>query len=291
MAAEVLLLDTFSLFFRAFYALPAMSTRSGEPTSALYGLSVLLLKLLRERRGAELVFALDAPVATFRHEAYDGYKAGRSSPPAPLLAQLDRLPELLEVLGAPAYRVPGFEADDVLATLARELRDAGRPALVVSGDRDLLQVARGSIGVYFVGARAKDAVVYDEAAVQARFGVAPALLPSYVALVGDPSDNLPRVAGIGPKTAQQLLTGMRDCTELLANLDRVGSERLRQVLAHHREQILRTETLAHLREDVELPGGARHAAPNHEDLHRTRKLFKEIEFQSLLPSLDALLVK
>src|SRR5262245_38887341 len=116
-----LLLDTYSLFYRAFHALPPMNTRAGQPTNAIYGLSVLLLKLLREEAPCSAAFALDAPQQTFRHEAYEGYKAGRAAAPSELAAQFPLLDELIDALGFPAFRAPGFEADDVLATLAREL--------------------------------------------------------------------------------------------------------------------------------------------------------------------------
>jgi DNA polymerase I len=204
-AAKVLLFDTFSLFFRAHHALPPMSTRDGEPTSALYGFSALLLKLLREHRGAALAFALDAPVATFRHHAYEEYKAVREAAPAALVSQLGRLDQLLSTVGVPTFRAPGFEADDVLCTLARELRSSGQHTLVVSGDRDLLQLAHGSVEVLFMGRRGKDALLYDERAVEARFGLPAERLPAYIGLVGDPSDNLPGVPGIGPGTAAKLL--------------------------------------------------------------------------------------
>lgn len=289
MSAPAYLIDTFSLFFRAFHALPAMSTRAGEPTSALYGLSSLLLKLLREQRGAALSFALDAPQATFRHEAFDEYKAGRPATPSALSAQFARLQQMLDALAVPAFRCPGFEADDVLATLAKRAREADTPALVVSGDRDLLQLARGSVRVYFVGRRAKDALIYDEAAVFARFGVAPEFLPTYVALVGDPSDNLPGVPGIGAATAQKLLVGRRSCRELLDDIESVKSARVRDALLQHQAQILRTEALARLREDA--PIGAQSlgwAVPTPAAFHALAQLFEELEFKSLLKRLQAL---
>jgi len=288
-SAPAYLIDTFSLFFRAFHALPAMSTRAGEPTSALYGLSSLLLKLLREQRGAALSFALDAPQATFRHEAFDEYKAGRPATPSALSAQFARLQQMLDALAVPAFRCPGFEADDVLATLAKRAREADTPALVVSGDRDLLQLARGSVRVYFVGRRAKDALIYDEAAVFARFGVAPEFLPTYVALVGDPSDNLPGVPGIGAATAQKLLVGRRSCRELLDDIESVKSARVRDALLQHQAQILRTEALARLREDA--PIGAQSlgwAVPTPAAFHALAQLFEELEFKSLLKRLQSL---
>lgn len=289
MAAPALLIDTYSLFFRAFHALPPMSTRVGEPTSALYGLSSLLLKLLREQRGAALAFALDAPQATFRHDRFDEYKAGRPATPSALSAQFGRLQQLLEAFAVPAFRCPGFEADDVLATLAKRARDLGLPAWVVSGDRDLLQLAHGSVRVHFVGRRGKDALVYDEAAVLARFGVAPEILPAYVALIGDPSDNLPGVPGIGAATAQRLLVGKRSCQELLEDLEHVKSVRVRDALLSHRAQILETEALARLREDAPISTASLGwAVPTPGAFESLARLFEELEFKSLQSRLAAL---
>jgi DNA polymerase-1 len=289
MTAPALFLDTFSLLFRAHFALPWMSTRGGEPTAALYGFSSLLLKLLREQRGAALAFALDAPQPTFRHDALVDYKAGRAPTPAPLSAQFGRLRQLLDALGVPVFRCPGFEADDVLATLAKHARESDTGALVVSGDRDMLQLAHGTVRVQFVGQRGKDAVVYDEAAVLTRFGVPPIRLPSYVALVGDASDNLPAVPGIGAATARKLLAEKANCSELLADIASVKSARTRDTLIAHRDQILQTESFARLRDDAPLPEtGPRWAVPSSSAFDALGQLFAELEFKSLLKRLEAL---
>jgi DNA polymerase-1 len=286
----IVLIDTYSAFFRAHYALPPMSTRAGEPTAALYGFSALLLKLLREQPNAAVAFALDAPRRTFRKAAYEGYKAGRASPPDALLAQLRRLPGLLAAVGVPAIAVPGFEADDVLATLARRTRElSAGPTLIVSGDRDLLQVAGGEVKVHFIGRRGEAAVTYDEAAVVARFGVPPSRLPSYAALVGDTSDNLPGVPGIGPATARRLLTEFESTSELLASPERVFPERVRRLLLAHEQQISLTEKLATLRSDVELPAGERSwQGVSRDSLRRLREQFELLEFKSLLGRIDKL---
>jgi DNA polymerase I len=286
--APALLLDTFSLFFRAFFALPAMNTSRGEPTNALYGLSALLLKLLREHPGAELCFALDTGRPTFRHQEFLPYKAQRSAAPTPLVEQLRRLDQLLERVGGVVLGAPGFEADDVLASVAAGLRAQERPALVVSGDRDLLQLAHGSISVHFVGRRGKDAVTYDEAGVTARFGVPPWRLPSFVALVGDPSDNLPSVPGIGPATAKKLLEKRENVAELLADADALAP-RLAELLRRHAEQIVSTERLARLREDAPLPRPPHLATPRTDNLLALRQWFEALEFKSLLPRIDRLI--
>lgn len=286
----LLLVDTFSALFRAHYALPQMSTSAGEPTSALYGLSALLLKLLREHPGAALAFAVDAPQATFRSDMYGAYKAGRPPTPDALSLQLRRLPELLAAFGVPVLRAPGFEADDVLATLSRIARERAEPAaLIVSGDRDLLQLAEAPTRVHFIGQRGKPAVTYDEAAVVARFGVPPRRLPTYSALVGDTSDNLPSVPGIGPATARELLQRFGSARELYANLEQLESARLRGILAQHRAQVFEVEELARLRQDAPLPELAEYwAVPSVAALEGLEALFAQLEFKSLLPRVERL---
>jgi DNA polymerase-1 len=287
--APALLLDTFSLFFRAFFALPPMSTSRGEATNALYGFSVLLLKLLREQPGAELCFALDTGRPTFRHREFQPYKAQRAPTPTPLVEQLRRLDELLERTGGVVLGSPGFEADDVLATVASAQRATERPTIVVSGDRDLLQLAFGSVKVHFVGQRGKDTVVYDEAAVRERFGVPPWRLPSFVALVGDNSDNLPSVPGIGLVTAKKLLESRENIGELLRAAPTLEPPRLGQLLLEHAAQILATEGLARLRVDAPLPQPPHLAAPSLVKLESLRSWFEALEFKSLLPRVDKLL--
>ncbi|HKP63687.1 MAG TPA: 5'-3' exonuclease H3TH domain-containing protein, partial [Polyangiales bacterium] len=212
--SRVVLVDTNSLFFRAFHGLPPMQTTRGVPTSAVYGFSTLVLKLLREETPTGLAFARDAPAATFRHVEYSDYKGTRAPLPSPLTAQFVWLDRLLDALGLPCFSVPGFEADDVLATLARELREQGERVRVVTGDRDLFQTISPESDVLFVGRRAQKPIIYDEAAVLERFGLPPARLPSWIALNGDPSDNLPGVPGVGARTATRLLQQHADMRDL-----------------------------------------------------------------------------
>ena len=287
--APALLLDTFSLFFRAFFALPPLSTQRGEPTNALYGFSVLLLKLLREQPGAELCFALDTGRPTFRKRDFEPYKAQRPATPSALVEQLRQLDPLFDGLRVPVLGSPGFEADDVLATLAARLRSEQRPTVVVSGDRDLLQLAHGSVRVHYVGQRGKPAQVHTEASVRERFGVPPWRLASFVALVGDPSDNLPGVPGIGPRIAQKLLESRQDIAELLRDPPHAASPRVARLLRAHAEQITRTEQLARLRCDAPLPQPPHLAPVTAAGLLALRSWFEALEFNSLLPRLDKLL--
>ncbi len=287
--ASILLIDTYSVFFRAFYALPPMQTAAGEPTSALYGFSVLLLKALRERKPTGLAFAVDGPHKTFRHNLYSDYKGQREAAPSALVAQLRRLDELLRTLAVPVFSAAGFEADDVLASLAVKLSD--QPSIVVvSGDRDLLQLVNRNVRVEFIGARGRKPTIYDEAAIEQRFQIRPNQLPSWTALVGDPSDNIPAVPGVGPRTASTLIRKFENVGNLLEHLGEVAPARLRETLTRNAEQIRLNEELARLRVDVPLGAGPFVAPLQPDALERVRALFVELEFKSLEERLSRLSV-
>ncbi|MCB9677915.1 MAG: hypothetical protein H6737_22645 [Alphaproteobacteria bacterium] len=216
-------LDAFSLLYRAHYALPPLSTSAGEPTGALYGTLSLIVKILREHRPDGMAIAFDVG-RTFRHEAYPAYKAGRPSTPDPLAQQIARFRGVVAAMGVPSHGVPGFEADDVLATLAARTPDC----LVVSGDTDVLQVARAPTRVLFVGQRQRDPILYDQAAVEARYGVPIEGVAAWKALVGDKSDNLAGFAGIGQKTATAWVREHGDAAGILAaHPDRVDARLVR----------------------------------------------------------------
>ena len=286
---DAALFDTYSLFFRAFHALPRMNTSRGEPTSALYGFSALVLKILREQRPKALSFAVDAPARTFRAEKYPEYKAGRAKLPTELGVQLGRLPELLSAFGVPALCAPGFEADDVLATVALRLNAAGARVLIVSGDRDLLKLASDSVNVWFVGARGKDATLFDGAAVTARFGVPPERLITWFALVGDNSDHLIGVPGIGPTTATKLVLEYGNVDGLLQNLSSIEPLRTREAIAGAAERLRMNEELATLRLDVPLGDEVLTGAITQAGYGRLAELFAALEFKSLLPRVEALM--
>jgi len=287
---RVLLLDTYSMFFRAYHALPAMCTTKGEPTSAMYGFCALLFKLLREHTPCGIVFAVDAPQKTFRHVAFTEYKAQREATPSDLTAQFGRLQELLRLLSVPVLCLPGYEADDILATCAQRIGRAGTHALVVSGDRDLMQLVDDATHVLFIGRRGKDAVLYTPRVFTDRFGFAPELLPSYVALVGDVSDNLPKVAGIGEKTASKLVSTYGKVDNLLQRVGEINPSKVQHALASHAEQIRQTEFLATLHRDLDV--GAEPALfktlPSTHAFAQVRELLHVLEFKSLISRWDAL---
>lgn len=281
----VLLVDAFSLFFRAFFGLPPMNTSKGEPTSAIYGFSVLMLKLFRENRPAGAAIALDVG-RTFRHRAYEAYKGTRTAAPSALGAQMPRLHQLIAALGVPALSSPDFEADDVLATAARELVGEGLAPLVVTGDNDCLQIARGPAKVLIVSRGTSKHELYDEARVRERFGVEPHELPQYRALVGDPSDNLPGVHGIGARGAAALVKRFGTVQSMVERLDEVTPPRTREALAGAAAQLPLWADLSRLRDEVPLPDGPRWAAVDAAARERLRALFEELEFKSLAARID-----
>lgn len=283
-----LLVDTSSVFFRAHHALPPMNTRAGEPTAALYGFSTLLLKLLRELRPGALAFARDLPAPTFRHERYEAYKAGRPPMPDALRTQWRRLDELIAAFGVPSHGASGFEADDVLATLAARLAAGGEEVTLVSGDRDLFQTIGPRVRVLFVGARGQKPETVDEAVVRTRYGVAPNALPMLSALVGEGPDNLVGVTGVGVRTASKLVTQFGSVASLLAGLETVTPPKIREALREAAPRLVLNEDLARLRADVALGEGPLVGPVDDAAIDRIRAVFEALEFKSLAARLDAL---
>lgn len=284
-----------------------MNTAAGEPTAALYGFATVLVKLLRERAPAGIGLAFDAGAR--RRRAIDpGYKRSRRPPPPELSAQLARVRELPARLGAPALMLEGEEADDVLATAARELSEQGLPSrgagarearavsrgsthdedvkvLVVSGDRDLLQIAGPAVRVLFVGRRGGAHEEYDAARVEARFGVPPRALPDLRAFLGDPADDLPGLAGVGPRIAARWVKGHCDIAGVLAHVDELEPAHLRERVRAAAARLQQVADLGRLIDDLPLPAGPRLAGWDDETRDRLRGWFESLEFRSLVPRL------
>lgn len=219
-AGEILLIDGYSLAFRAFFALPeSISRADGMPTNALYGLAAMTIKVIEEEKPSRVIVAWDPPGPTFRDEVYPEYKAGRAETPEGFRAQSPHFRPLMEAFGAVNVEVPGFEADDVIGTLARRASDQGARVTILTGDRDALQLVDGNVSVLATGRGVTDTTRYDAAKVEERYGVPPAKMPDLRGMIGDSSDNLPGVPGIGEKTAAQLMAKYGSLEEVLAHAD------------------------------------------------------------------------
>jgi DNA polymerase-1 len=250
---RLFLLDGSSLAFRAFFALPeTITTRDGFPTNAIYGLSQMLLKIVEEYRPAAIVVAWDAREKTFRHEEFEDYKAQRPHMPEALSQQWERFPELVDAFGIVNLVRPGYEADDILGTLAEEAKRQGVGSIVVTGDRDAMQVVDDDIWVMSTGRGVTDVKIYTPAAVVERFGVTPDRIPDYIGLKGDTSDNIPGVPGVGEKTAAQLLQQFGSIEAMYERLDEVKSDKRRALLAEHEAEARLSKRLATMVLDVPL---------------------------------------
>tara|TARA_B100002051_G_scaffold276694_1_gene326989 strand:+ start:33488 stop:35881 length:2394 start_codon:yes stop_codon:yes gene_type:complete len=218
----LVLLDSHAILHRAYHALPDFSSPTGEPTGALYGVTTMLLRIVEEFKPQYMVACYDLPEATYRHEAYAEYKAGRSKTDEALVQQIERSRDIFKVFGIPVMERAGFEADDLLGTIAHLTADnKDLRVIIASGDMDTLQcVDKKRVQVFTLKKGIKDTIVYDEAAVKERFGFGPNLVPDYKGLRGDPSDNIPGIAGIGEKTATTLLTNFGSLEKLYKKLEK-----------------------------------------------------------------------
>jgi DNA polymerase-1 len=297
---RLFLLDGSSLAFRAFFALPeSITTQAGQPTNALFGLSQMLLKVVSEYRPACIVCAWDAREKTFRDELYDQYKAQRPHMPEGLSAQWALLPELMDAFGIANLVKPGYEADDILGTLAEEAKRQGVASIVVTGDRDAMQVVDEDIWVMSTGRGVTDVKIYTPSAVLERFGVTPAQIPDYIGLKGDSSDNIPGVPGVGEKTAAQLLQQFGSIDQMYARLDEVKSDKRRALLKEHEQDARLSLQLATMVLDVplehdlvelvtscgyQLPVGSLDAVFERFEFNNLRRRLKEISGQAAVLS-------
>jgi DNA polymerase I len=251
--APLFLLDGMSLAFRAYFALPPdLATTTGVVTNAVHGFASMVVNLVRDHRPIGMAVAFDLPGGTFRDEIVSDYKAGRSETPNDLLPQFDMIRSLLGALAIPVIDAEGFEADDVLATLATEAREREHPVIIVTGDRDSYQLVEDPfIRVLYNRRGVSDYALYDETGIEERTGVRPEKYPILAALRGDPSDNLPGVPGVGEKTAAKLVNEYGDLDTIYAHLDAL-SPKLRQNLADHAEQVRMNAEVIPLIRDVPL---------------------------------------
>ncbi len=284
--AKLLLIDGHALLYRAFHATAdsSMSTSHGEPTNATFGFASILLKTLQTEAPSHGAVAFDLSMPTFRHDRFAGYKGHRPPMPDSLVLQVGRIRELVTAFGFPTYEMPGFEADDILGTLSRQAASAGVDALILSGDLDTLQLVGPHVKVLTPGRGPTMVSLYDAAAVEARFGLPPELIPDYKALVGDTSDNIPGVPGIGAKTASKLLSEYRTIENLFDHVEELP-ERTRRLLADRREHAIASKFLATIVTDVPVALELERATRDSYDHDCVFKLFTELEFFSLIDRL------
>ncbi len=279
MSTNLYLLDGQGLLYRAYHALPYLSTSSGMPTNAIYGFASMLVRLVSDRSIDYAVAAFDMPVPTVRHKKYEAYKAGRPPMPDDLSLQIPYIKEIALAFGMVIKELPGYEADDIIATLALQGKEKNWNVFIISGDLDCLQIVGKNIKLLIPRVGISDLQEIDEEAVWKRYGVPPAKIPDLKALAGDASDNLPGVPGIGPKKASQLLEKFSSVEELYQRVDELP-EQMRKILLPYEEVVRLNKDLALLK--VDLPVSLADISPFKPDWARLRKIFQELEMKNLI---------
>ncbi len=277
----IMALDGNSLAYRAFFALPEdMATSSGQTTNAVYGFSTMLINLVKEHKPDGVVVVFDRPEPTFRHVAIPEYKAQREKAPDTLFQQLGLIREFLDAAGIRWVEQPGFEGDDIIATLADHSITNGNELLIVTGDRDSYQLVRDpNIRVLYNKRGVSEYAIYDEAGIKERTGVTPHQYADYAALRGDPSDNLAGVPGVGEKTAAKLINQYGDLDGVLAHAEE-QTPKLRASLLEHGERVLRNAEMMVLRTDVPLDVDITTLTPQ-PDLSAVKRFFEFCEFSNM----------
>ena len=284
MTDRLVLVDSNSLIYRGYFAIPPLTTTKGELVNAVFGFASILLKAMQDSAPQLLAACFDLPVPTFRHERDATYKATRKPMPDDLRPQFERCKQFLEAFGVPMHAVPGFEADDVIGTLARQAEGLGLEVLILSGDLDTLQLVTPRVKVMTSRQGFQNTVIYDEAQIRERYGLSPVQMIEFKALKGDPTDNIAGVPGVGEKTAAKLIAEHGDVEGVYADLSRF-TPKLRENLEACREQVLRSRELARIVTDVPVRLDLDHARRGPYDRAALVAMFNELEFRSLIPRL------
>ncbi|MCE9592823.1 MAG: DNA polymerase I [Planctomycetes bacterium] len=284
--ARLFLLDGTALAYRSHFAIPNLTSPTGKPSGATYGFTMTLRRILENEKPDLIAVAFDPPGPTHRHHRYAEYKATRERAPEEMIAQLDWMRSIVRAHGIPLFEVKGFEADDVIGTLTVQARALGHDVLIVTGDKDFMQLVGPSVKLYNVFKKDIDVLIEAEEAVTAKFGTTPDHVVDVLAIMGDASDNVPGVKGIGEKGATKLIAEFGSVDGVLANLDKVKGK-ARELIERDREQLLMSRELVTIDTHVPLDPGFEAIRPPDPDAAQLRELFTQFGFLSLLKKLDS----
>jgi len=290
MGKKLVLVDGHALAYRAFFALPidAFSTSRGELTNAVYGFTLMLLRALEQEKPDYIAVTFDAGKETFRHQEFKEYKAQRARMPEEMRDQMARLVEVIEALGIPIFEVEGYEADDLIGTLSKQAQELGAETLILTGDYDAFQLVSPKVKVLTTGGhrqRFSEARLFDEKALEEKYDFRPSLLVDYKALVGDASDNIPGVPGIGPKYATDLIKRYGTIDEIYEHLEEIELARVRNALVEGKERAFLSKRLATIVTDVPITLDLEKCRTSHYDRDRVMEVFRELGFRSLVDRL------
>ncbi len=282
----LLLFDGNALVHRAFHALPPLTvSKTGETVGAVYGFANTLLKVLADFKPTHWAIAFDRPAPTFRHEKFEEYKAQRPATPEELKSQTKRVHQLVEAFRIPVFEVDGFEADDVLGALSKQANEQSIETIIVTGDNDMLQLVSPGVKALTPRRTFGDTILYDEEAVKQKYGIKPEQITDFKALVGDASDNIPGIPGIGEKTATKLIQQFGSLEEIYKHVEDITPDKLQATLRQHQSQAFQSEELVTIVRDVPVDLNLETCQVSGYDRSEVVKLFRELEFVHLLSRL------
>ena len=285
---RLMLLDSNGLIYRGYHALPPLTTSRGELVNAVFGFCSILLRGIQDVRPEYVAACFDLPGTTFRHEAFADYKATRAPMPDDLRSQFPKVREVLAALRVPVYEMSGYEADDVIGTITRDLDARGIDTTVVTGDLDMLQIVTEHTRLMTTRQGVDSTIYYDPAKIHERFELRPDQMIDYKALKGDPTDNIPGVPGVGEKTAAKLVGQFGSVEGMYEAIDQVKPDKLREKLIEGREQVFRSRELSRIVRDLPIPFDLEAARLSDYDRSEVVRLFREFEFRSLIDRLPPL---
>jgi DNA polymerase-1 len=282
----LLLFDGNALVHRAFHALPPLTQhKTGELVNAVYGFASTLLKVFADFKPTHWAIAFDPPTPTFRHEMFQEYKAQRPATPEELKSQIKKVHQLVAAFHIPVFEIDGFEADDVLGTLSKQADEQGVETIIVTGDNDMLQAVLPRVKTLAPRRTFTDTILYDEQAVEQKYGIKPEQLADLKALAGDVSDNIPGVPGVGEKTAAKLLQQYGSLQGIYDHIEDMTPGKLQNTLREYRAQAFRNKELSTIVKDVPIKLDLQTCQVSHYDRNEVARLFQELEFINLLPRL------
>jgi DNA polymerase-1 len=272
------LIDGNSYVYRAYYAIKKLATSKGFPTNALYGFTNMLLKIIREKKPDSIAVSFDSPVPTERHRIYEEYKAHRPEAPEELVEQIPHIKKIISAFNINIFEVPGYEADDLLGTIAKKAASEGIDVFIVTGDKDMLQLVNKKVKIYDP---MKDKIL-DEGYIKERFGVEPERIIEFMALTGDAVDNIPGIKGVGEKTAKELLSEFKSLEDLLNNTNRIRKDKLRLLVSENSDIVRLSKKLATIDTSVPIDIDTKEFLLREPDWPSLLPLFRDFEFESLI---------
>jgi DNA polymerase-1 len=289
MEKKLIIIDSNALLHRAFHALPPLMTKFGQETGAAYGYLLTLFKAIKDLNPNYIVATFDTKSKTFRHEIFQDYKAHRPPTPTGIISQIPVVKEILSIFKIPVFAKEGVEADDLIATICTlSEREKELEIFIISGDLDNLQLVNDRVKVYTLGKGIKDTIIYDKIKVREKFGVDPLQMNEFKALVGDASDNIPGVAGIGKKTAAEIIERYHTIKELYEEISTdtaVLKPKIKEALKINKENAFLSRELSEMKKDVDINFNLEDCKFGNYDKNEIEKKFYDLEFNSLINKL------